>query len=191
VVAKPSPSKRLRKLAGEIPPDSAIHAHLAGLEKLDHGDYALAMIAASFVEKALEVAILSRLAPMSPEDRAGLFDYAKQGPLCDLSSRIRLSRALGLYGPRTFDDLQRIREVRNAFAHALWYITFATKEVAEMCDDFHATKRIVGAPGILGSTARAKYAHAARFIAGALKTWIQADGVAYHSPLPPPDARLP
>jgi hypothetical protein len=191
MVSKSSPAKRLKQLAAEIPPDNAMHAHLAGLEKLDYGDYPLAMMGASFVEKALEVAILSRLAPMNSEHRARLFEYAHGGPLCDLSSRIVLGRAMGLFGPHTFDDLHRIREVRNAFAHALWYITFATKEVADMCDEFHVTKRIVGAAGVAGSTSRVKFAHAVRFIAGALKTRIQAIGVAYHSPIPPPDDRLP
>jgi hypothetical protein len=195
MTAKLSPSKRLKKLAAEIPPDDVIHAHMIGLERLDQGDYALAMIGATFIDKALEVAILSRLAPMNNDARARLFDYSHQGALSDLSTRILLARAMALFGPRTFDDLHQIREVRNAFAHSLWYITFATQEVAAMCD-FHAARRIVGprtiaGESIPGGTARARYMHTARFIAGALKTRIQAEGVAYHSPLPPPDPRLP
>jgi hypothetical protein len=54
--------------------------------------------------------------------------------------------AMGLYGPQTFDDLQRIREVRNAFAHSLWYITFSTPQVSERYE-FHATKRLTVAAG--------------------------------------------
>jgi hypothetical protein len=191
MASRSSPSKRLKRLAAEIPPDNAIHSHLLGLERLQQGDYALAMIGASFVDKALEVAILSRLAPMSTEGRAGLFDYSHNGPLSDLSSRILLARAMGLFGPKTFHDLQRIREIRNAFAHSLWYITFGTPEVDEMCAGFHSTARIVGDRRIAGATARAKFVHATRFVAGALKTRIQAIGLALNSPLPPPDDRLP
>ena len=79
---------------------------------------------------------------------------------------------MGLFGHETFVDLQRIREIRNAFAHSLWYITFATAEVGEMCAGFHATARIVGDSRVSGATARAKFVHATRFIAGALKTRI-------------------
>jgi hypothetical protein len=191
MASKSSASKRLKNLAAEIPPDHAIHSHLIGLERLEHGDYALAMIGASFVDKALEVAILSRLVPVRKEDRSRLFDYSHNGPLCDLSSKILLAQSMGLFGHKTYDDLQRIREIRNAFAHSLWYITFATAEVNEMCAGFHSTAQIVGDRRVPGATARAKYVHATRFLAGALKTRIQAEGVAYHSPLPPPDDRLP
>jgi len=126
---------------------------------------------------------------MGKEDRARLFDYSYNGALSDLSSRILLARAMGLFGPVTFDDLQRIREIRNAFAHALWYITFATKEVDEMCAGFHSTARIVGDRRVPGATARAKYVHATRFLAGALKSRIQIKGLA-GVPLPEPDDRL-
>lgn len=185
-----SPKKRLKQLAAEIPPDGTIHSILIGLERLDNGDYALAIVGASFIEKALEVAILSRLVPMNKDTRDRLFEYRYQAPLCDLSSRIRLACAMGLFGQHTFDDLERIREVRNAFAHALTYVTFATKEVVDMCAEFHATKRVTGDQRLPGAVSRAKYVHAARFIAGALKTRIDAVGVAYNSPIPPFDDRL-
>jgi hypothetical protein len=191
MASKNSPSRRLKKLAAEIPPDNTIHAILVGLERLENGDYALAMIGSSFIEKALEVAILSRLIPMNDAERGQLFNYENRGPLSDLSSRIRLARAMGLFGPHTFADLERIRKLRNAFAHALSYITFATRQVEDICAAFHATRRVTGDARVPGALSRAKYVHAARFIAGALKTRINAEGVAYHSPTPPADDRLP
>jgi hypothetical protein len=197
VATKPSASKRLKKLAGEIPADNIIHTQLGKLEHLDGGgDYALALIGATFVERALEVAILSRLTPMDNDDRARLFDFDRHGPLCDLASRIRMARAMGIYGPHTFDDLTRIREIRNAFAHALWHITFATAEIAEMCD-FYASRRVTSgkatiAGGIVpGANQRTRYMHAVRFIASALKATIQAEGVVPRFQIPTPDYRLP
>jgi hypothetical protein len=151
-----------------------------------YADHAVAMMGAGLIETALEVAILSRLIPMNDEDRARLFSYDHRGPLCDLSARIRMGLAMGLYGSHTFDDLQKIRQVRNAFAHSLWYITFSTPEVSENCE-FHTTKRLTSA----GSTACARYVLTTTFIADALKTRIQSIGVAQPEPLPPPDHRLP
>lgn len=197
MASKRSPSKRLKELAAEIPPERAIHAQLTALERLDGvGDHALALVGASFVEKALETAILSRLIPLNEEDRKRLFDYQFGGPLCDLAGRIQMARAMGIFGANTFDDLERIRQVRNAFAHSLWHITFATAEVADMCD-FHATRRIRSARAtiaggtVAGANQRAKYMHAVRFIAGALKHRIPEAGLAPSFMLPRPDPRLP
>jgi hypothetical protein len=188
--SKSSPSRRLKKLAAEIPPDRVIHLHLSALKHMDFADHAVAMMGAGLIEKALEVAILSRMIPMSNEDRERLFSYDHRGPLSDLSTRIRMGLAMGIYGHRTFDDLTKIREVRNAFAHSLWYIKFDISEVASMCE-FHSTRRMTIADGAPNAGPRARYVWATTFIALALKTRIQAEGVAYHSPTPPSDVRLP
>jgi hypothetical protein len=156
MASKSSSSKRLKKLADEIPPDAAVQTHLDVMEDQAYADHAVAMMGAGLIEKALEVAILSRLIPMNNEDRSRLFSYDHRGPLSDLSARIRMGLAMGLYGPNTFDDLQRIREVRNAFAHSLWYITFSTPEVSERCE-FQVTKRLTIAAGGPGNTACARY----------------------------------
>jgi hypothetical protein len=190
MASKDSPSKRLKKLSAEIPPDQAIHAYLSTLKNFDFADHAVAMMGAGLIEKALEVAILSRLIPMGNEDRERLFSYDRRGPLCDLSARIRMGFAMGLYGPDTFGDLTKIREVRNAFAHSLWYIRFVTGEVASMCK-FHTTKRMTIAEGAPDAEPRTRYVWATTFIARALKTRINAVGVALHSPIPPHDDRLP
>jgi hypothetical protein len=190
MASKDSPLKRLKKLAAEIPPDHAIHLHLSALRHIDFADHAVAMMGAGLIEKALEVAILSRLIPMGNKDRQRLSNYDHHGPLSDLSARIRLGLAMGIYGPHTFDDLTKIREVRNAFAHSLWYIRFETAEVASMCE-FHATKRMTLADGAPSAGPRARYVWTTTHLALALKTRIQAEGIAYHSPTPPSDARLP
>lgn len=190
MASKSSSSKRLKKLADEIPPDAAVQTHLDVMQDEPYADHAVAMMGAGLIETALEVAILSRLIPMNNEDRKRLFSYDYRGPLCDLSARIRMGLAMGLYGPQTFHDLERIRAVRNAFAHSLWYITFSTPEVSDNCE-FHVTKQTAIADNGSGQTASARYVRATTFIAEALKTRIQAVGIYRPDPMPPPDERLP
>ena len=60
-------------------------------------DYAIAIVGASLIERALEVAILSRFVPMSKTDRGRLFEFEQ--PLGSFSARIRIGAALGLYDP--------------------------------------------------------------------------------------------
>lgn len=65
------------------------------------------------------------------DDEDGLFGPMK--PLASFSARIRLLYALRIVGEETRDDLNIIREIRNAFAHSGRELTFETKEVKTAC----------------------------------------------------------
>lgn len=52
------------------------------------------------------------------------------------SARIKVGRALGLYGPLLEKKLNRIREIRNQFAHALVPLDFSHELVARECEAF-------------------------------------------------------
>ena len=121
-----TPKQRLTELANAIPSDTAIHTTMIALDSQANSfaDYAIAVVGAGLIEKALEVVILTRFVALNPDERGSIFDYIKQGPLCDLSSRIKISYALGLFGPRTRDDLEHIRTIRNSFAHSLKLLRF-------------------------------------------------------------------
>ncbi|MEK7994702.1 MAG: MltR family transcriptional regulator [Planctomycetota bacterium] len=142
--AKSSAKKRLRTYAREVPPDAAVQAVFMALEPQHnaYADHAIAVIGASYVEKALEAAIAARLVPMPIDDRAGLFDYNQNGPMAELSARIKMARALGIVGPKTYADLERIREIRNHFAHAVRLLKFEQAAVADLCDELHTPKVI-------------------------------------------------
>ena len=132
MAATSSTSKRLKALAKEIPDE----AHVRGLLRfIEHqrlqSDYAVAIVGASLIERALEVAILSRFVPVSNDERGRLFDY--KSPLGSFSARIRIGAALGLYGPVTFADLEIIRNVRNQFAHSPVLRTFSDVPIAKSC----------------------------------------------------------
>ena len=135
MAGNPSTSKRRKAHAKEIPDE----AHVRGLLRLIENqslesDYAIAIVGASLIERALEVAILSRFVPMSKTDRGRLFEFEQ--PLGSFSARIRIGAALGLYGSFTCADLQTIKYVRNQFAHSPTLRKFSDDSIANACVQF-------------------------------------------------------
>ena len=91
-----------------------------------------AIIGAAFVEDALQRALLSRMrSSLGSEDRRRLF--GANGPLSTFSGKIIIGYATHLIGPRTRDDLDCIREIRNAFAHTVGSLSFETSQIAAHC----------------------------------------------------------
>lgn len=119
----------LKKLTKRRPTREELLELNRKLSKLD--DHAASIVAATLVETALEDCILSKLRPLSAVERAELFDG--DGPIATFAAKVKLGYALSLYGPPARDDLMRIKNIRNAFAHARTLITFDTPEIATTC----------------------------------------------------------
>jgi hypothetical protein len=131
--------KRLKALAKVIPDETRIRGLLRVIENRQTGsDYAVAIIGASLVERALEVAILSRFVVMTKDERNRLFSYEAKGPLADFAARIRMAAALGLFGPSTLHNLETIRTIRNNFAHSATLRNFAHQDIISACDGFQS-----------------------------------------------------
>ena len=56
-----------------------------------------------------------------------------RGPMSSLYATIELGYAMGLYRQAIREDLHKIREVRNAFAHARKPIGFRDPEIMKVC----------------------------------------------------------
>jgi hypothetical protein len=84
------------------------------------------------VEAALEKALTNYLFFSIPRDEAL---FSENGPLSSFSNKILMGRAIKIYGPKTFDNLDRIRHIRNAFAHAHAPVSFATKEIKDVVNE--------------------------------------------------------
>ena len=83
----------------------------------------------------LRITILARTIQLSDDEHDGLF--AGNGPLATLSAKARVAYALGAFDRETRHDIDAIREIRNAFAHARMSLSFDTPEIAQMCSGFH------------------------------------------------------
>ena len=137
---QPNARRSLRK------PPSALDLYRAefslGGDKFDQGrpdpeaaDRAEALIGASYIEKALEEAIKTKLQPkIDDPDFDYLFNENNNGPLSTFSAKIRIAYALKIIDEPARHDLDTIRELRNHFAHSLGDVGFSTPAVVALCD---------------------------------------------------------
>ena len=93
-------------------------------------DRGAAILLGTFVEDALQRAI-EQVLHIRPKQHRALFGI--NAPLGTFSNKIRVAFALDIIGPETFANLNTIREIRNAFAHAKIHISFKTKQVCDAC----------------------------------------------------------
>jgi DNA-binding MltR family transcriptional regulator len=96
-----------------------------------------ALAAIAVVDDALQDAIKSRLVALNTDQDKELFSDGVNGPLSTFSNKIKFGYALGLYGKLLRADLDCLRHIRNAFAHAKLDVDFKTKEISDACSLFH------------------------------------------------------
>lgn len=68
-----------------------------------------------------------------------LFEYPN--PLNSFASKIQMSYCLGLIQKEMYEDFERIRKIRNTFAHGYDYKDFATHEIAIIVFDLVGAKK--------------------------------------------------
>lgn len=124
------PEQALRKLTRR---DSTPDHHLAFVEQMkpDTNHRGACLLHAANVETALDAAIQQFL--RLDEDSKLLED---ENFFSSFHRKIELGHALRIYGSQTKSNLNTMRHVRNAFAHAKIPLTFDTPEVAAVCAQF-------------------------------------------------------
>lgn len=130
--SKATAKRAIRKLTQQSPTAKNINDILEETVK-EHNDRGAAVIGASIVEWALEQILVVQFRPLSSDDYARLFQ-GDSGPLSTLSAKTKLAYALGSCSKEERNEIDCIRDIRNAFAHALVPLSFKTKEVADMCN---------------------------------------------------------
>lgn len=100
-------------------------------------DRVAAILGSALVENELMHLLETRF--WDENDRNALFQ-SKGAPLQTFASRILIAKALGLVSAEMADELNRVRSIRNAFAHALLSIDFAHPEVAAYCEALRPRK---------------------------------------------------
>lgn len=96
-------------------------------------DWGVVLVSVALVEQFLEDAILVHCLKSfeKPPNRDRLFggDPATGGAVNSFAGKITLGHALGIYGENFRSDLDRLRRIRNAFAHAKGHIGFKSKAI--------------------------------------------------------------
>jgi DNA-binding MltR family transcriptional regulator len=162
---------RLKKLAKQIPDDATLLHRLLTWQTsgYDAADYAIAVVGAAYVEQALKIAILSRLRPeLEDAEVDALFDGDQSGPLSTFLARTKLAYAMNIFGPITRKNLEHMRAIRNAFAHAATTLRFDDREISELCSEIELpdVAKFEGLPN--QESSRARYVEAVWHISSAL-----------------------
>ena len=149
-------------------------------------DRGSALLAATNADVALAQAIYQALR-VGDDEKDNLDKQG--GPLETFSQRIAMGRYLRIYGEDTEHNLDLLRHVRNAFAHAHVPITFDTKEVAAAIGLFKTLPirlpAAVGASKVVPSEPRARFHHHCEIVTHNLSVW------AFYGVLPVSDQHVP
>ncbi|HEY5338523.1 MAG TPA: MltR family transcriptional regulator [Rhizomicrobium sp.] len=139
---------------------------MLNLEKTQD-DRTLAIVGACFVEDYLQDAIISRLrSPLSKRDIELLFNH--DGPLERFSSKIRLGYGLALFGYNARADLDRLRTIRNHFAHQAFTSEFTHPHISKLCTQLKAPDEFKKRGGKSGVSMRQRFLDTVYGLAGSL-----------------------
>ncbi len=94
-------------------------------------DRACAVLGAAFLDEHLRALLEAFF--VDDRKRAAALLQGGSAPLATLASRAALAYALGLLSPSEIHDLQLIRSIRNAFAHQLHGLSFASMRINRWC----------------------------------------------------------
>jgi len=104
-------------------------AHWVVAHRMEGSDRAVAILGASMLEAALESTLLSALA-----ENAGTKNlFGRQGALATLSAKADLAFGMGILSEWEWKNLDRIRRVRNHFAHELRAGSFDEQPINQHC----------------------------------------------------------
>jgi DNA-binding MltR family transcriptional regulator len=128
------------------------------VELVNSSDRVAALIGASIIDLHLERLLASFFIEDEKEVRPLLSGKDPNAALGTLSSRNRAAYCLGLISKVEFEDINTIRNIRNAFAHQLFDCSFQTPEVRSACEALRLFEQIAKPPE--GFTTRVKFTFA-------------------------------
>ncbi len=92
-------------------------------------DRAAALVIAANTDNALRYGLSRRFAVAYEDDRL----FGNDSPMDTFDKKIRMAAAVQLIGPETENNLQIVKQIRNAFAHSNIPLTFRTPEIVAVC----------------------------------------------------------
>jgi DNA-binding MltR family transcriptional regulator len=91
-----------------------------------------AIIWASILDNALELAILTKMHHLSRDIKDRIFDG--YGPLSNFAAKIAIAYALEIIPRELYDSLRIINKVRVRFAHSKHFLSFQDPEISAIID---------------------------------------------------------
>jgi DNA-binding MltR family transcriptional regulator len=90
----------------------------------------IVIAAAAILDNQLERALKRAMRPLSNNMYERLFDSSR--PLNSFSSKIIMAHALGIISVDLYEELEKIRHIRNQFAHSSGFLHFGSPEIEPM-----------------------------------------------------------
>ena len=133
-------------------------------------DRAAAIVAFTYLDLYLSQAIRSHFHDQEKEHKLAIKDlWGRPGGLQTFSTRRRLAFVLGLYGPETNKDLDRLAKIRNRFAHFKETYTFKSQKIKGLCNALYIANKIPWDPiSKPPDDSRGKYIFTIKLITGFL-----------------------
>ena len=122
-------------------PDSNVVEAVLALGALKD-DRVIGVMGGALVDYWLGRAIFTRLREMNSAEQELLLESNGHGPLASFFSKIWVGFALNLYDEGARNDLVKIKNIRNLFAHADEHVDFTTDDVVQLCAELSAPKLI-------------------------------------------------
>lgn len=121
----------LRDLSRQMPTPEEFEKLIHSLDSMDAR--AASLVLCSLLDNLLELAIVENFVALDADAFDALFRNPS-APLAAFSSKITLSRALGIYGADFKSYLDRMRAIRNTFAHTTLPYDFDTPLIRDVCN---------------------------------------------------------
>jgi DNA-binding MltR family transcriptional regulator len=131
----------------------------------DSCEAALALMAATVLENALESAIATHFA-VNREEAETIFVDQSEGSLSAFSMKIKLAYVLGVIEKKVRKELTLIKTIRNGIAHAQIDAAFTSEQVATSCHHLFIAKELPfgEALGPRPQTAKERYAKSIEYM---------------------------
>ena len=136
-------------------------------------DRGCVLVAAALIDESLETLLRSKFIQDGRAVKLCVKPmFENMGPLSSYWAKTQLLRALEMLEDWEYADLNRIRELRNHFAHTYDEASFGDPKASEISKQLETAKRRLRARPSLGShaekTPRELFAISASFLAGAI-----------------------
>jgi hypothetical protein len=102
-------------------------------ELVEGTDRSAALVSCSLVDNTLMAAMAARMYFQVDAEFANLF-MGPMAPLGSFSTRIKVGKALAIYGSQVEDMLDSIRQIRNVFAHSAKPLPFTHPTILDELD---------------------------------------------------------
>lgn len=94
-------------------------------------DQAVVLMCGALIDRALEKAILFRMVQMKKKYQQEIFEG--RGPAAGMWGKIRIGFALAIFDLKFYNEFEKIRQIRNVFAHTTHEVSFKTPRIAKHC----------------------------------------------------------